>query len=279
MNIKQFGRKILKRDIDKKTKHFGKVQKLFKEDPVIQLDEFNGCFEIGKESTILRRILTYGHYEPEIVSQCQKYINPNLDAIDIGANVGFYSVLFAKVINADRKVLAIEPTREVFQRLCHNLNKNNVFDKVETFKGVVSNSSTSIQLNSIVGNEEYSSIGVMEHPSIKGKEFITYEVDSQTLDNLVTSFQLQPGFIKIDVEGAEKMVLDGAFETIKTYKPVILAEVSNILLERNGSSSLEVLSFLEDFGYKIINAKSPGEPIAKKAICDILCIPPKNNDH
>ncbi len=74
-------------------------------------------------------------------------------------------------------------------------------------------------------------------------------VNGDTVDNLVRNFKLNPGFIKIDVEGAEYLVLKGAVNTIHTYHPFIVFELNGLLLSSCGATSRMVLDFLENYGY------------------------------
>ena len=78
-------------------------------DPVMHVAEFNGIFELDPRSDLFRRLVQFGKYEPELVNYCNYFAAPDRDVIDIGANIGFYSVLLAKTRKATR-VLAIEPT-------------------------------------------------------------------------------------------------------------------------------------------------------------------------
>ena len=65
-----------------------------------------------------------------------------------------------------------------------------------------------------------------------------------TVDNLVREYNLNPGFIKIDAEGAECLVFSGALGTIKKYKPVIISELSESLLANFGETSETIFKFL-----------------------------------
>jgi hypothetical protein len=78
------------------------------------------------------------------------------------------------------------------------------------------------------------------------------EVKGDTIDNLVRDFKLKPGFIKIDVEGGEYLVLQGAVSTIQNHHPVIVLECNDLLLSSCGTTSRIVLDFLEGFHYRFL---------------------------
>ena len=212
-------------------------------DPVLRVDEFSGVFAVDIRSDLFGRLILQKTYEPQLVKLCQKYIDPHRDVIDVGANVGFYSVLFAQTI-ADRRVLSIEPTRNAWQRLCRNIQMNNVENKVEVFHGVASNTNGCCEIKTIRGKEEYSCLGVMVHPSVAKEHWDLEEVQGATLDDLVKQYSLDPGFIKIDVEGAEHLVFGGAHYLLNEKRPIILSELSDFLLRKNGSSAVEVIDMI-----------------------------------
>ena len=242
------------------------------DDPLVKVSEFDGVFAIDVRSDLFSRLILSNKYEPEVSQLCWKYLDPEKDVIDIGANIGFFSVLFAKSIK-DRKVLSIEPTPNALRRLRRNLDLNNVSEKVVVFEGVVSDVNGLVNLGTIEGKEEYSSLGAMDHPAINNNNKIQIETVSRTLDQLVSDNMIEPGFIKIDVEGAENLVLKGAVETLQRNRPIIVSELYDFLLKRNGTSAQQVISKLESLDYSVIDPFNKGRTPGSLKFGDILCIP------
>ena len=199
-------------------------------------------------------------------------LDPHRDAVDIGANIGFYAVLFAKRLDG-RRVLAVEPTRNALARLRRNIALNAVESKTIVFEGVASNQSGWLEIKTISGLEEYSSLGAMDHPSIAGVAFVTERVEARTLDELVADHGLDCGFVKADVEGVEHTVFEGGQRTLAQQRPVVLSELSDYLLRKNGSSSLEVVRFFEALDYVVVDPQHPGEKPGRRLFGDILCLP------
>jgi FkbM family methyltransferase len=242
-------------------------------DPVVYVEEFEGNFLIDKSSHLFGLIVVHGCYESQLAEKCCRYIDPNKDAIDIGANVGFYSVLFAKKIAHDSKVLSIEPTKSTFDKLTFNLRENGVGDKVIAFNGAVSDTLGKIEINVIPGKEEYSSLNPINHFAVEGQKYVSYEVECLTIDLLVEKYKLAPGFIKCDVEGAENLVLLGSKQVLKEHRPIILVEVSDPSLRQNGSSAKTVIDFITSNGYKVVDAEYPERKPGNFNYANVLCIP------
>lgn len=234
--------------------------------------EFDGHFALSPSSALFRRVLIDGEYEPRIVAAVRQHLDPARDFLDIGANVGFFTVLAAKLLEHGR-VLAVEPSSAAGARLKKNLHLNGVHGKVILFEGLVLDHDGSQTLNIIPGREEYSSVGALVHPSVVGEAFVQETARATTLDDLVRANQLAPGLIKIDVEGAEALVFAGAINTLTTHRPVIISELSDALLSRMDSSGAQIVSCLESLDYRVIDIVNPKVRPGSRSFGDILAIP------
>jgi FkbM family methyltransferase len=236
----------------------------------VRLPEFQGIFRLGAQSHILHRILRSGFYEPELAQIAVDLVKG--DAIDVGANVGFYSVLMAKGFPGAR-VLSVEPTHAALRRLKHNLDVNGVAQQAIVYEGIVGMDAGTSHLTVVDGLEEYSTIGGVAHPSATGKLSSVVEVSRSTIDSLVEEHALKPTFLKVDVEGFEMEVFRGALKTLETYRPAILSELTDPLLRRNGTSSVEVVQLLQDIGYEVLDPLDVRRQPARREFGDILAIP------
>jgi FkbM family methyltransferase len=209
-----------------------------------------GTFLVDIRSDILRRIVFSGSYEPEAVETIRRVLPASGDAVDLGANIGIFSVLLAKLAT-NRRVLAIEPTPAVARRLVHNLTSNGVAGNVIVEQCAVGSEHGAVTINTVAGMEEYSRVGSMVLPNTEGKTSLSVTVPMHTLDELVAQHGLMPSFIKMDIEGSEMRALAGATKTLTTHRPTILTEVDDRMLTAAGSSSEEVLEFLRTLGYTL----------------------------
>ena len=261
----------LKHKQNNKLKVIDIIIPMLSSDPLVRVDEFKGTFNMGAQSDLFRRLAIYGEYEPKLVKSCLQHLNRNKDVIDIGANIGFYSVLFAQEIN--KRVLSVEPTQNALKRLRQNIKLNNVESKVEIFEGVVSDHNGTLKIKSVVGKEEYSTICNPVHESIGQQQILEEEVECITLDDLIEKYQLSPGFIKMDVEGAEMLVFKGAMKTLTKHRPIIISELTDELLRKNGSSAAEIIELIVSANYKVIDPLNTSNTFKNQKFGEVLCIP------
>lgn len=247
-------------------------------DITIKVYEFNGIFSINPCSDIFYRIVSEKSYEPELVKLCLRYIDINRDMIDVGANVGFYTVLFSQNIGEGNKVLSIEPTKNGIKFLRHNIELNNVGKKVDIFEGAASNINGSTVIETIEGKEEYSSLGSIKYSGLENEKYTREKVECITLDTLVKEKNLNPGFIKVDVEGCEHLVIQGAHSTLLTKRPIILAEICELYLNKGGSSAKELIELILSYKYDVYDVQNPSLRFGKNtksfpAASNIICFP------
>ncbi len=155
---------------------------------------------------------------------------------DIGAHVGYHSLMFATLVGSGGCVFAFEPNPQNVARIKEHLNCNSLFlDRVVVHHVAVSNENGE-QTFRYSQLESESDLGFLQVSGIPSERFSkkTYEsfsvatVPVRTLDRLVLELNAFPNVIKIDVEGAEVLVLQGAQNLLKQHKPMLLIEVHNI---------------------------------------------------
>ena len=237
------------------------------------IKEFDGKFQLSPRSHLFHRIASKGFYEPELSSCFKSFIEPDRDVIDVGANVGFYTILAGKQMQSGR-VLAIEPTPQAFQRLQTNVVQNGVNSKTILVNGAASDEGgRQLDLNTIPDKEEYASLGRLIHPAASKDRYTTVSVTTFTLDELVEKYDLNPAIIKIDVEGAEAQVFSGASKILSQHRPVIISELSNALLRDAGIRGVDIVAKIEEHDYIVTDPFDAKARPGCKEFGDILCIP------
>lgn len=183
-----------------------------------------------------RQILTNGVYSPAESDFVRKWLKPSMVAIDVGANVGYFTLLFSRLVGQSGKVFAFEPTRRTFQFLIDNIRLNEC-SNVYPFNSAVGDHSGQLQL---IQAESYAESDT-NFVRLSNGETPIVTIDSLRLPKL--------DFIKTDTEGFDLRVLRGAENTLRRCRPAILLEVNPGALARYGDSAEELTQFLASLGY------------------------------
>ncbi len=247
------------------------IEELFFEAPLLSVPEFEGLFRVDVRSHLFSRLLFEGTYEPLLAELSRRLIDPIRDVVDVGANIGFFSVLAAR--HTCGRVLAVEPADNALRLLKSNIGQNKLTERVSVFEGVITNVACDITLNFIRGKEEYSSIEAIRHPAVGTARKSTKSVPGKPLDKLIEESALDPGFVKIDVEGAEHKVYAGAKKVLLNYRPVLLSEFSPSLLKANGAEPDEIVRSLRNYGYRLIDPILPTGAVGRRGFGDLLGVP------
>lgn len=176
---------------------------------------------------------------------------------DIGAHKGGFLYWMRNGVGGTGRVYAFEPQKNLFNYIKEIINLFN-WKNVVVEHLALSNSEGAVTLY-IPHNKKArnSSPGatIVEHKDT-GAHFITQEVNTQTLDKYCATHNLQPSFLKIDVEGNELKVLQGGINTLQKYKPKILVEIEERHIGKE--QVLETFHYLENLGYtgRIVQGKN-----------------------
>tara|TARA_B100000886_G_C20396334_1_gene480544 strand:- start:592 stop:1341 length:750 start_codon:yes stop_codon:yes gene_type:complete len=186
-------------------------------------------------------------YEKEL-NLIEKFSNKSKDAIDVGVYRGVYSLKLSKNF---KFVHSFEPNPLLFPYLCKNLEK--IIKNIKLYNLALSNKDNEtvlklpIRSSSIFKDniEELYQLGAASiHPNNEFKNYKKVRVNTEKLDNLSIN---NIGFIKIDVEGHELEVIEGAKKTIITNKPILLIEIE----KRHSKRSVEeTISFINNLNYE-----------------------------
>lgn len=169
----------------------------------------------------VHRSYIYGTWEPDVVQTISSSVSRDMITLDIGSHIGFYTLLMAKIVGPKGTVYAFEPLPVNFRILEDNVRMNHL-DNVRIFPKAVSDGSGTATLL-LDDDHELPGKSSLTYRSSQGERLL--EVETVTIDEFMSSEQLSVNFIKIDVEGAEELVLKGALETIQQHRPILLIEL------------------------------------------------------
>jgi FkbM family methyltransferase len=199
---------------------------------------------VDRRDYIQRTVYDTREWEPEIEQLLQKTINAEDTFYDIGANVGYFSLLALQA--GCRRVVAFEPSLELSKIFSHNVLINNFeSSRWQLFRRALSD--VPATLSYVAGPIENSGVGHLSTKKCDQHQSITVS----TLDAMIEEHQLpQPTIIKLDVEGWEHRILKGAFNTLSKSLPrAIFFEAD---ADSNGEIiDMPILEFLTERGYSI----------------------------
>jgi FkbM family methyltransferase len=170
-------------------------------------------------------------------------------------------------------VAAFEPSQEAFEKLLKNVAHNEVGEKVLLLPCGASNSTGSSALYHVPGRTEYSSFVPIVHPAASRDFIVSQDISTVTVDEVVSNHELRPAFLKVDVEGAEHLVIAGSRRTIQKHRPVILMEIAEQLLQSAGSSAQAVIEDIRSYDYVVIDPVKPRLQPGTRPFGDIVCFP------
>jgi FkbM family methyltransferase len=223
------------------------------ENPIFQkLPKGNGVMFIIPEARVAKDYFNTGYYEKGCVDWCiQNFIKHDKNIIDIGAHIGWYSINMAKYAN---HVYSFECSPKSFNYLCANIALNEQDYKITKYNCALGNENGNTPYFIRDPNDGGSNgISKFECDNINNTPFINVPV--KTLDSYEIS---NVNFIKIDVEGHEKQVLQGAIKTIEENNyPKILFECWDENREKDNYPAIqlkkELFEFFQSLEYKIVH--------------------------
>jgi FkbM family methyltransferase len=209
-----------------------------------------------------RQIYIAGCIDPNEFAFLDRYLQPGMTFFDAGANEGIYAVFAAKRVGSGGTVWAFEPSPREFERLRSNLDLNGLdLPNVRLFPLALADRSGRAELT--IADDEHAgqnTLGAFAYESVAAAQ--KHMVDLRRLDDLVAE---QPpariDVVKLDVEGAELLVLQGAASTLQRYRPIVLFEVSEASLRHQGHRREELLDFLRAQDYSLYLFDDSGFPV------------------
>ncbi len=166
--------------------------------------------------------------------------------LDVGANIGVFSLLAAKRVRDRGRVIAFEPVERNIARFMQNM-KLNVMGQVELQAIALSNRDGSDH----IFLPTHNNAGMCSLHRVEPSD-LEQTVTLRRLDTYVASARLDRiDSIKVDIEGHEAAFLEGAAETLETYRPTVCMELSRPHLQRAGSNPLEILESMQFLRYAV----------------------------
>lgn len=201
---------------------------------------------IDPAQAIDAKIYYTGSWEPLAVETISRLLVQDGVAIDVGANIGYLTLVMASRVGTGGRVIAFEPSSWNYTRLRANVELNDM-RQIHTVQSALSDEVRRCERTAVP-------YGYRLDGEIEAKE---EAIDLTTLDHYLSEHPVaRLDFIKSDTDGMEGKVFRGAVGTLRRFKPVILFELHPNGLTQNESSGEGVLAMLEGVGYRFYHEGS-----------------------
>ena len=224
---------------------------------------FDARVAVDTQDLIQRYLYLFGVWEPYMTGWLQRRLRPGDTYVDVGANIGYYSLLAAQLVGHGGKVVAIEASPVFHQHLLRNIALNG-YENVRAINGAVSD--TEEVLKFVLASS--ANMGANSIVPYEGPAESTFEIAARPLPDLLTEEEIAGArVIKIDVEGAEGSVVRGLAPMLSRLRPdaEITVEVTPERMVQLGDSADELMETMRANGfhpYRLVNDYTPQSYVA-----------------
>jgi FkbM family methyltransferase len=195
------------------------------------------------------------------------FLRPGDVFVDVGANIGLFTLIAASRVGPTGRVIAFEPTSQTYDRLVRNVELNRL-SNVDCVKSALSDHSGQLDLvRSVDGYDAWNSFA----GPTKGHSVSSEQVDVIEWDRYAAAHGLSGNvtMMKIDVEGWEGRVLAGGRETLsRPDSPILQVEFTDDAAQAAGSSCRDLYALLESLGYRMFLYDAERRTLAQEPLRD-----------
>lgn len=259
--------KSLKNSIERK--HIDTLNQA-KDEPIKTKDGI-GMHLDHHDYAVSAELCVYKIWEPFETLIFKKFIKKNTIFIDIGAHIGYYSLLCASKATKG-KIFAFEPVPQNFNLLQKNIILNGLTN-IEPIQKAVSNQNNNVSL--FLSNDSNTGDNRFFGDSVFGKlgEQKSIKVSCLKLDDFFKEYNILPNVIKMDIQGAESLALKGMKNTLQNVENLILfTEFWPKGIISTGESPQEFLETVNEYGFKIFEIDEQNRKLIKKSITELISI-------
>lgn len=235
---------------------------------VVQLKHV-GPIELNPSDYIEKILFITGEYENNLVELLNKVLKKGDCFLDIGANIGYFSLIAANIVQNEGVVYSFEASDKTFQKLERNIELNRI-NNLKLFNFAVSNKEESLTFNI----QKDGNSGMSSFRKLDGYKAESITINAKPIDYFLNEMS-KIKLIKMDIEGAEGMVIEGMQNLINRDRPFITLELVDKYLIQLGYSAQNIIEKLKQLNYQIYFLDFPLKMVseAPKEQCNILCIP------
>lgn len=207
-----------------------------------------------RDAAIAPWLVLDGLWEPHVTAWMHETLVRGNVFVDVGANVGYFTLLGAKLVGPEGLVVAVEAHPELARILHRNVVINGVYGYVTTHNRAAWSESTQLEFHvreNFAGN---SSVGTIDAVGLArlGDTERAVQVEAVPLDELLAGLPRPVDVIKIDVEGAEVHALTGLRRTLEANPQItIMFEWARAQIESVGDTPQALAEIIDSYGFKL----------------------------
>lgn len=209
------------------------------------------------------------------------WCRPSDCIIDVGVNQGNYSLYYSKLVGENGSLVGFEANPYLLSYILDRLKKHNIINTIIHSKAVSRDSGAKIPMKVYTDPTDIrraistAEPALMKDQRMPGKTEMI-EVETQKLDDLLNVMTQKVRFIKIDVEGHEQAVLEGAKDLLQKYHPVVIFEYGY----SPGSFEPQSIAIMENLGYMCYDLQTDQRvyPNFITSLTDIIAVPSENEE-
>lgn len=257
--MKRFGRWLVRRLLyarlgllslnEEQARYWAETMKrwpgIFDVEPFRRVRELPGGLhmELGLIDVVERTLSVTGKWDEPILRAMTQYVLPASTFVDIGANIGYFTLQASRLAGPSGLVLALEPSYVNLPKLCDNVRRNAA--------GNVLICSAAAGRDHAMPSIQFPTFNNAGAASLRPMSSVSSNrVLQLPLDDLIEQYGLQPDVVKLDIEGFELEALRGMTRTLQRFGPVVICELTDSFLREIGQSARELLEFMEQLGYE-----------------------------
>ena len=192
----------------------------------------------------IEQLMWAGAYERKLVNLIKKVLMPGMTVLDLGANIGYFSVLAAGLVGNSGQVHAFDPAPRCFARLKKNLAAFS-WAHAHSIAAGDELGTASFHFSDKANETGWGSLLSADNASTQTTTVPVVRLDTWAHEQAIRRVD----FIKMDVEGGEYRALRGAEALLRQHRPVVVAELNDVCLGRDHRTPQDVVSLLRTAGY------------------------------
>ena len=205
--------------------------------------------QIHLGNDLSRPVFIGGCIDPNEFAFLDSALKDGMVFVDAGANDGLYTLFASRCVGPSGRVYSFEPSQREFQRLSCNIQLNGL-ENVHAVQAALAEAPGEIELS--IADSSHAGQNTLGKFVYHVPLLRTERVSAQTLDGFAAERGLtRLDVLKLDVEGAERRVLEGSDKVLRDLRPIILFEASDAALREQGSSLPDLLEFLRSQNYRL----------------------------